>query len=90
MGPFLHDEPGLEKSGLFLHLNSNKKSVTLNLKSQAGRKILLDLARDADILIENFSPHVMPSLDLDYPVFEAINPKEFKRIVDTLPTYKAE
>lgn len=73
LGPFYHDKPHLEGSGLFLHLNTNKKSVTLNLKSEAGRRILLELVRDADILVENFSPRVMPSLGLDYEALERIN-----------------
>jgi crotonobetainyl-CoA:carnitine CoA-transferase CaiB-like acyl-CoA transferase len=75
MGPFFHDEPGLEKSGLFLHLNTNKQSVTLDLKSEAGRRILLDLVRDADILVESFAPRVMPSLGLDYPLLHELNPR---------------
>jgi crotonobetainyl-CoA:carnitine CoA-transferase CaiB-like acyl-CoA transferase len=75
IGPFFHDEPDLEKSGLFLHLNTNKKSVTLNLKSEAGKKILLDLVRDADILVESFAPRVMPSLGLDYATLESVNPR---------------
>jgi crotonobetainyl-CoA:carnitine CoA-transferase CaiB-like acyl-CoA transferase len=74
MAPFLHDEPGLEKSGLFLHLNTNKQSVTLDIETQAGRKLLLELARDADIVVESFSPDFMPSLELDYDAFEAVNP----------------
>jgi crotonobetainyl-CoA:carnitine CoA-transferase CaiB-like acyl-CoA transferase len=72
--PFFHDKPHLEGSGLFLHLNTNKQSVTLNLKSEAGRKILLELAKDADILVESFSPRVMPSLGLDYETLHALNP----------------
>jgi crotonobetainyl-CoA:carnitine CoA-transferase CaiB-like acyl-CoA transferase len=75
MGPFLDDDPHLEKSGLFLHLNTNKKSVTLNLKSEAGREILLALVRDADIVVENFAPRVLPSLRLDYEVLSAVNPR---------------
>ena len=54
--PFWHDKPHLEGSGLFLHINTNKKSVTVNLKSEAGRQIILDLVKDADILVESFSP----------------------------------
>jgi crotonobetainyl-CoA:carnitine CoA-transferase CaiB-like acyl-CoA transferase len=73
MGPFLDDEPHLEKSGLFLHLNTNKKSVTLNLKSEAGRDILLNLVRNADIVVESFAPRVLPSLRLDYPVLSDVN-----------------
>lgn len=75
MGPFLHDEPHLEKSGLFLHLNTNKKSVTLDIETQAGRKALLALAKDADIIVESYSPDFMPSIDLDYDAFEAVNPR---------------
>jgi len=67
MSPFFHDDPHPEKSGLFLHLNTNKKSITLNLKTELGKKIIKDLVRDADIVVENFHPRVMPSLGLDYP-----------------------
>lgn len=75
MGPFLNDQPHPEKSGLFLYLNTNKKSITLNLKSAAGAKILKELVKHTDILVENFSPRVMPSLGLDYETLKKINPK---------------
>ncbi len=75
MAPFFKDDPHPEKSGLFLHLNTNKKGITLNLKSAKGKKILKELAKDADILVESFRPHVMPSLGLDYKTLEQINPK---------------
>lgn len=61
IGPFYHDDSHPEKSGLFLHLNTNKLGITLNLKSNTGKKIFKELVRDADILVENFSPRVMPS-----------------------------
>ena len=73
--PFYHDEPHHEKSLPFLYLNTNKRSVTLNLKSEAGKSILLDLLADADALVENFSPRVMPSLGLDYETLHAHNPR---------------
>ena len=75
MGPFYKDDPHPEKSGLFLHLNTNKKSVTLNLKSDTGKKIFMDLVKDVDIVVESFSPYVMPSLGLSYEELEKINPK---------------
>jgi crotonobetainyl-CoA:carnitine CoA-transferase CaiB-like acyl-CoA transferase len=75
MGPFFKDDPNPEKSGPFLHLNTNKKGITLNLKSATGKKILKQLAADADILVESFRPHVMPSLGLDYQTLEKINPR---------------
>ena len=75
MGPFLGDDPNPEKSGLFLHLNTNKRGITLNLKTNTGKKILKELVKDADILMENFSPRVMPSLGLAYEELEKINPR---------------
>jgi len=75
MGPFFKDDPHPEKSGLFLHLNTNKKGITLNLKSATGKKILKELVSNVDILVESFSPRVMPSLGLDYQTLEQINPK---------------
>ena len=74
IGPFWHDEPHLEGSGLFLHLNSNKKSITLNLKSAAGQRIVKELARDADLLIEAFKPGTMERLGLGYETLKASNP----------------
>jgi CoA:oxalate CoA-transferase len=74
MGPFFKDDPNPEKSGLFLHLNTNKKGITLNLKSATGKKILKRLVADTDILVESFRPQVMPSLGLDYQTLEKINP----------------
>jgi crotonobetainyl-CoA:carnitine CoA-transferase CaiB-like acyl-CoA transferase len=75
MKPFVGDEPHPEKSGLFLHLNTNKRGITLNLRSDAGKKIFKDLVKKADIIIENFSPGVMSRLGLDYEALEQINPR---------------
>ena len=74
IGPFFEDDPHPEKSGLFLHLNTNKKGITLNLKSATGKKVFRQLVSDVDILVESFSPRVMPSLGLDYQTLEKINP----------------
>lgn len=74
-GPFFHDEPHTEKSLLFLYLNTGKKSITLNLKTETGKNIFKELIKDSDILIENFEPRVMPNLGLDYEALEKINPK---------------
>ena len=78
MGPFFGDDPHMENSGLFLHLNTNKKGITLNLKSQTGVNIFKELVAEADILVENFAPRVMSSLGLDYNVLQDINPKLVK------------
>ena len=43
----------------FLNMNRNKRSIALNLKSQAGREVLFRMVKDADILVENYRPGVM-------------------------------
>lgn len=74
MAPFFRDEPGPDTSLPFAYLNSGKRSLTLNLKSEEGRDILWPLLSETDILVENFAPRVMPSLGLDYPALKEIAP----------------
>jgi len=74
LGPFPNDVPHPEKSGLFLHLNTNKESVTLNLKRLRGRQIFFKLLEHADIVVENFRPGVMRQLQLDYPLLRRVKP----------------
>ena len=59
----------------FLNMNRNKRSVVLNLKSEAGRTLLLRLAKDADILVENYRPGAMKRLGLGYEDIKAVNPR---------------
>jgi len=73
MGPFPDDVPDLEKSGHFLYLNTGKKSITLDLKTAAGVDAVKALVRQSDVLIENFSPRVMPGLGLDYQTLRREN-----------------
>ena len=56
-------------------LNSNKKSVTLNLKSEEGKLLLIDLVAKADVLLENFAPGVMDRLGVGWDVLREINPR---------------
>jgi crotonobetainyl-CoA:carnitine CoA-transferase CaiB-like acyl-CoA transferase len=74
IGPFFHDLPGPERSGLFLDLNTNKRSITLNLKSSLGAEIAKELASEADIVIESFKPGAMERLGLGYDVLREANP----------------
>src|SRR3972149_12145755 len=74
MGPFPDDVPHPEKSGLFLHLNTNKLGVTLDLRTDTGQKILKELVKDIDILVENFRPGVMDSWGLSYEELCEVNP----------------
>lgn len=62
-------------SGLFLTFNRNKKSVVINLKSEAGRKVFYDLVRVSDVVIDNFRPGVLERLQIDYPTLNRINPR---------------
>ena len=64
LGPFPGDAPHLETSGMFLHLNTGKQSVTLNLKTATGQQILRRLAADADIVLESFRPGTIARLGL--------------------------
>ena len=75
IGPFYHDDPHLEKSGLFLHLNTNKRSITLSLKHPTGQDIARRLAQKVDIVVESFNPGVMAEFGLDYPTLEKLNPR---------------
>ena len=72
-GPFPDDIPNIEKSLLFAYLNTNKKSVTLDVKNTTGKKILMELIRDADILVESNSPKSMQELGLDYESLSSEN-----------------
>jgi len=74
LGPFLDDKPGEERSGLFLYLNSNKKSISLNLKCNTGLNIFKNLVKQADIVVENFNPGEMAEMGLGYEILEEINP----------------
>lgn len=62
------------ESYCFAVLNRNKKSLALNLKDARGRDIFMKLARDADIVIENYRPGVVRKLGVDYDAVRAINP----------------
>jgi crotonobetainyl-CoA:carnitine CoA-transferase CaiB-like acyl-CoA transferase len=73
LGPFPDDVPHLEKSALFLYLNTNKKSVTLDLTQSKQLGQFKKLVEKADILVENFAPGVMSQLGLDYDTLSKIN-----------------
>jgi crotonobetainyl-CoA:carnitine CoA-transferase CaiB-like acyl-CoA transferase len=62
-------------SGYFLVTNRNKRSLTLNLKHEAGREVFLKLVEKADVVIEGFRPGVMERLGLDYETLRQLNPR---------------
>ena len=74
-GPFPDDEPHPERSGLFLHLNTGKQSVTLDYASESGKRILRRLLDDADVLIDGAAPGVLDDLGLGHAALAESNPK---------------
>jgi crotonobetainyl-CoA:carnitine CoA-transferase CaiB-like acyl-CoA transferase len=62
-------------SGGFLALNRNKRSIEIDLKSEAGLEAFYELVRGADVLVENNRPGVAARLKIDYPTLKAINPR---------------
>lgn len=69
-GPYVNGE-----SAYFMSINRNKKSITLNLKTEEGKDILKKLVSQADVLVENFRPGTMEKLGLGYDILKEINPK---------------
>lgn len=62
------------ESAYYMNLNRNKKGITLNLKSEEGKKIFKELVAISDIVIENYRPGVMDRLGLGYEELKKINP----------------
>ena len=67
--PFIGDE-----SAYFLSINRNKRSLTLNFKEDKAKEIFLKLCKDADVIVENFTPGVMERFGLGYDAVKAVNP----------------
>ena len=72
-GPFPHDEPNPEKSGLFFINNTNKRGITCDVETEAGRALFLRLLEWADVLIENNLPRQMREWRLDYEQIAGVN-----------------
>ena len=90
-GPFI-GEPDKNRSGYFISLNRNKKSMVLNLKHEKGKKILHDLISVSDVVLENFRPTTMKKLGFGWEEMQKINPKIIYASIcgfghDTLPGY---
>nr|CDQ34499.1 Formyl-coenzyme A transferase [Virgibacillus halodenitrificans] len=69
MGPYVNEE-----STCFAQINRNKKSISLNLKEDEGKELFYQLAREADVIVENYRPGVTQSLKIDYETLKTINP----------------
>jgi crotonobetainyl-CoA:carnitine CoA-transferase CaiB-like acyl-CoA transferase len=87
IGGFLGGDPADEpwnRNAVFVKLMRNRRSLCMDLKTAAGRETFLELAKTADVVIENFSARAMPSLGLDYATLESANPRI---VYVTMPGY---
>ena len=83
---FVRDKPDVD-SYLFVLLNANKRSVTLDLKSERGADLFRSLAQQVDIVIENFSLGTMEALGLGYQTLRTINPRLIYATIKGYGTY---
>lgn len=76
-GDYMRKIPPLlqEEGAIFLLMDRNKKSLTLNLRAKEGKEILLRLVKEADVLFESFRPGTMDRLGLGYEQLREVNPR---------------
>jgi len=67
--------PGKTSTLSFAMMNSNKRGIMLNLKTERGRQLLFDLVAKADVLVENFGPGAMDGLGVGWSVLREKNPR---------------
>ncbi|MEV4802134.1 formyl-CoA transferase [Nonomuraea sp. NPDC049421] len=70
----LRDVPGVD-SLYFTMLNCNKRSITLNMKSERGKEIFTELVKSADILVENFGPGAVDRMGFSWERLQELNPR---------------
>lgn len=75
IGPFCNDVPGLESSLFWFALNTGKRSITLNLETPDGQRILKEMVGTADFLIESFDPGYLDGLGIGYSALSRTNPR---------------
>ncbi len=73
--PFKDDRPGPDRSLPFLYFNANKKSVTVDLDTEAGRERVRRLARTADVVVESAVPGTLADMGLGYEDLKPANPR---------------
>jgi crotonobetainyl-CoA:carnitine CoA-transferase CaiB-like acyl-CoA transferase len=68
------EERWWEKSPIYSALNTNKKGLTLDLQTAAGRELLRRFVTTSDVIVENFTPRVLDQIGLDFPAVQALSP----------------
>lgn len=76
-----------EESAYFAHINRNKRSITLNLKTDEGKELFLKLVDHADVVVENYRPGVMDRLGLGYEALAKRNPRIIYACASGFGTY---
>src|SRR5207244_13621445 len=71
----------------FLVLNANKKSLTLNLKTEEGKQLFRQVIAKSDVLVENFGPGALDRLGLGYEALAKVNPRLVYATIEGLGTY---
>ncbi len=82
----LSDRPDVD-SLFFLTFNANKRSLTLNLKSEQGKAVFRKLIKTGDVLLENFGPGVLARLGFDYDTLKSLNPRLVSASIKGFGTY---
>jgi CoA:oxalate CoA-transferase len=72
--PMVKNDRGEAQSGYFLRFNRNKRSLTLNLKSERGRRLFAELAEKSDVVVENFRPGLLDEMGIGYKALSERNP----------------
>ena len=74
LGPFPNDVPDIEASGTFLGVNTNKSGLVLDIKTDTGKQILLDLVKSSDVVVESFVPGYLDDLGMGFDSLSKENP----------------
>lgn len=74
IGPFWHDEKAADRSLTFMHANTNKRSITLDITRAEGKALFEKLAATADVVLETYAPGYLDSLGLGYGALTKIRP----------------
>ena len=90
-GPYI-GQVDIDHSGYFISLNRNKKSLVLNLKHPQGKRILTELIKISDVLVENYRPGTLKELGFGWDEIQRLNPRIIYASIsgfghDTLPEY---
>src|ERR1700728_4631028 len=84
----VHADKKGSDSLFFLLFNANKKSLTLNLKTEDGKRLFKEVIKQSDVLIENFGPGAMERLGLGWEVLKELNPRLIYATIKGFGSYR--